>query len=59
MTWDGQLYFPSKGSVRYGFLSPIKIHRPWQGWNPQQWVTSSNIIYHSDIVDVSTFVGYI
>jgi hypothetical protein len=27
-TWDRRLYFPSEGSARYGFLSPIKIHHP-------------------------------
>jgi hypothetical protein len=29
---------PSEGSARYGFLSPIKIHRPRQGRKPQPWV---------------------
>jgi hypothetical protein len=34
-TWDRRLYFPSEGSARYGFLSPIKIHRPRPDRNPQ------------------------
>jgi hypothetical protein len=38
MTWDRRLYFPSEGSARYGFLSPIKIHRPRPNRNPQKRV---------------------
>jgi hypothetical protein len=38
MIWDRQLYFPSEGSVRYRFLSPITTHHPRLDWNPQQWV---------------------
>jgi hypothetical protein len=37
-TWDRRLYFPSEGSARYGFLSPIKIHRPRPDRKPQQTV---------------------
>jgi hypothetical protein len=33
MTWDERLYFPSEGNARYGFLSPLKIRRPWPGRN--------------------------
>jgi hypothetical protein len=34
MIWDRWLYFPSEGSVCYGFLSPIKNPPPSPGSEP-------------------------